>query len=70
MLSTSNSRFALAPVAQAGASPAHYAAYMQSKDLSAPATIAADELQEDDTGPHAKLDDANLDRDWEAVVFL
>jgi hypothetical protein len=49
LLSSPNSRLALAPVAKAGAAPAHDVACMQVEDLSAPAAMAAEELQEDAT---------------------
>jgi hypothetical protein len=70
MLCTSNCWLSLAPIAQARATAAHDVTCMQSKDLSPPAAMATDELEEDDAGTHAKLDDANLDRDWGGVVSL
>jgi hypothetical protein len=65
-----NRWLALAPVAKPGARPAHDATGMQSKDLSAAAAGSADEREEDDARPHAKLDHANLSRSWQAVVSL
>jgi hypothetical protein len=43
---------------------------MQSEDLSAPGAPVADELQEDAAATHVKADDADLCRDWNAVVSL
>lgn len=43
---------------------------MQSKDLGAPAAMAAGELQENDAGAHANAGYANRCRDWNAVVSL
>jgi hypothetical protein len=43
---------------------------MQSKDLSAPATIAADELEEDTAGAHAKFENANLGRNRDSIASL
>jgi hypothetical protein len=70
MLGTPNRWLALAPVPKSRASTAHDLACMQSEDLSAPAAMAADELQEDTARTHAKADDADLGPDWRAVVFL
>jgi hypothetical protein len=70
VLGTPNRWLALTPVAKSRASTAHDVACMQSEDPSAPAAMAADELQEDATRTHAKADDADLGRDWRAVVFL
>jgi hypothetical protein len=68
MLSAANSRFALAPVSQTGAAPAHDVTCMQSKDLSAPAARSAHELEEDAAGRHSDAQDAHLARNWRAVV--
>jgi hypothetical protein len=43
---------------------------MQSKDLSAPVSGSADELQEDGARAHPNADDANLCRDWRVIVSL
>jgi hypothetical protein len=43
---------------------------VHAKDLGAPAAIAADELQEDAAGARAKLDDANLGRNRQAITSL
>jgi hypothetical protein len=60
----------MAPVTKSRTAPAHDATSIESKDLSAPAAISADELKEGAARPHAKADDADLGRDWRAVVFL
>jgi hypothetical protein len=49
MLGATDSRLALAPITKSRAAPTHDATRMQSEDLSAPATMSADELQEDAT---------------------
>jgi hypothetical protein len=43
---------------------------MQPKNLSAPSAGSADELREDVARANAKTDDANLSRDWDAVLSL
>jgi hypothetical protein len=68
MLGATNSGLALAPVAKSRAAPAHNPICVQSKDLSAPTTGSADELQEDAARTHAKTDD--FGGDWRTFVFL
>jgi hypothetical protein len=63
-------RLTLAPVAKPGAAAAHDVTCIQAEDPSAAAAGSADELEEDDAGTHANADQANLARDWRAVVSL
>jgi hypothetical protein len=60
MLGAPNRWLALAPITKSRATSTHDATRMQSEDLSAPAAMSADELQEDATRAHAKADYANL----------
>ena len=69
VLSAANCRLALTPVTEPSAAPAHDPARIQPEDLSASAATA-DELQKHSAGAHGNADDANLGRDWHAVVSL
>jgi hypothetical protein len=70
VLSAANSRLALAPIAKSGTASAHDTTSMQPEDLGTPAAMAADELQEDAARGHANVDNADLGRDWRAIVSL
>jgi hypothetical protein len=69
-LGAANSRLALTPVAKSGAASAHDAACICTKGLSATAAGSAYELEEDDARAHVNADDANVTRDWRAIVIL